>query len=84
MATLAAVGEGIQGRFGTFRHISLSAFWFGSFFLWQPFTFVIIQDQVDQLVPDRNAQGAAIGLAVSVGGLFATGSPRRSEGGGRS
>ncbi|TMC81705.1 MAG: MFS transporter, partial [Chloroflexi bacterium] len=65
----------VEAGFSNLRHIALSAFWFGSFFLWQPFTFVIIQDQVDQLVPDRNAQGAAIGLAVSVGGLFAMAIP---------
>ena len=76
MTTAAgAVGGKVESGFSNLRHIALSAFWFGSFFLWQPFTFVIIQDQVDQLIPDRNAQGAAIGLAVSVGGLFAMAIP---------
>lgn len=64
-----------ERRFGTLRHVALSAFWFGSFFLWQPFTFVIIQDQVDAMVPNRDQQGSAIGLAVSIGGLFAMAIP---------
>jgi MFS family permease len=73
MATAAAVGGRVQTGFGNLRHIALSAFWFGSFFLWQPFTFVIIQDQVDQVV--KTNQATAIGLAVSVGGLFAMAIP---------
>lgn len=64
-----------ERSFGNLRHIALSAFWFGSFFLWQPFTFVIIQDQIDAMVPNRDQQGTAIGLAVSVGGLFAMAIP---------
>ncbi len=57
-------------RFGNLRHTALSAFWFGNFFLWQPLTTVVIQNQIDAVVPKAN-QGTAIGLAVSVGGLFA-------------
>ena len=76
MATAGGlVHSRVESRFGTLRHVALSSFWFGSFFLWQPFTFVIIQDQVDALVPDRSSQGTAIGLAVSVGGLFAMAIP---------
>ncbi len=75
MAAVGAPVQPVETGFGNLRHIALSAFWFGSFFLWQPFTFVIIQDQVDALVPNRNDQGAAIGLAVSVGGLFAMAIP---------
>jgi len=73
--TTVPTGEVAGGKFGNLRHIALSAFWFGSFFLWQPFTFVILQDQVDSLIPDKNAQGGAIGLAVSIGGLFALAIP---------
>src|SRR5438045_3425489 len=58
------------GRFGNLRHTALSAFWFGNFFMWQPLTTVVIQNQIDAVVPRAN-QGTAIGLAVSVGGLFA-------------
>src|SRR5437763_1348788 len=58
------------GRFGNLRHTALSAFWFGNFFMWQPLTTVVIQNQIDAVVPKAN-QGTAIGLAVSVGGLFA-------------
>ena len=61
---------GSQGRFGNLRHTALSAFWFGNFFMWQPLTTVVIQNQIDAVVPKAN-QGTAIGLAVSVGGLFA-------------
>ena len=57
-------------RFGNLRHTALSAFWFGNFFMWQPLTTIVIQNQIDAVVPKAN-QGTAIGLAVSVGGLFA-------------
>src|ERR1035437_7991164 len=57
-------------RFGNLRHTALSAFWFGNFFLWQPLTPVVIQTQIDEVVPKAN-QGTAIGFAVSLGGLFA-------------
>lgn len=78
MATATAsapAGKGAEPHFGNLRHIALSAFWFGSFFLWQPFTFVIIQDQIDIAVPNKGAQGSAIGLALSFGGLFALAIP---------
>jgi len=68
-------GKADEKPFGNLRHIALSAFWFGSFFLWQPFTFVIIQNQIDTAVPNKDAQGAAIGLALSFGGLFALAIP---------
>ena len=57
-------------RFGNLRHTALSAFWVGHFFLWQPLTTVVIQTQIDEVVPKAN-QGTAIGFAVSLGGLFA-------------
>jgi MFS family permease len=60
----------VAPRFGNLRHTALSAFWFGNFFMWQPLTTVVIQNQIDAVVPKAN-QGTAIGLAVSVGGLFA-------------
>jgi len=63
-----------QARFGNLRHTALSAFWFGNFFMWQPLTTIVIQNQVDAVVPRAN-QGTAIGLAVSVGGLFAMAIP---------
>jgi len=69
MATAVAVAAP-AGRFGNLRHTALSAFWFGNFFMWQPLTTVVIQNQIDAVVPKAN-QGTAIGLAVSVGGLFA-------------
>src|SRR5438046_6114770 len=62
------------GRFGNLRHTALSAFWFGNFFMWQPLTTIVIQNQIDAVVPRAN-QGTAIGLAVSVGGLFAMARP---------
>jgi MFS family permease len=64
------VAAPVPARFGNLRHTALSAFWFGNFFLWQPLTTVVIQNQIDAVVPKAN-QGTAIGLAVSVGGLFA-------------
>ena len=64
------IGAPVERRFGNLRHTALSAFWFGNFFMWQPLTTVVIQNQIDAVVPKAN-QGTAIGLAVSVGGLFA-------------
>jgi MFS family permease len=64
------VAAPVAPRFGNLRHTALSAFWFGNFFMWQPLTTVVIQNQIDAVVPKAN-QGTAIGLAVSVGGLFA-------------
>ena len=61
-------------RFGNLRHTALSAFWFGNFFLWQPLTTVVIQNQIDAVVP-KDQQGTAIGIAVSVGGFFAMSIP---------
>jgi MFS family permease len=69
MASAAAVAAPAS-RFGNLRHTALSAFWFGNFFMWQPLTTVVIQNQIDAVVPKAH-QGTAIGLAVSVGGLFA-------------
>jgi MFS family permease len=73
MATAVAAPPQSEARFGNLRHIALSAFWFGSFFLWQSFTFIIIQDQIDEIV--KVNQATAIGLAVSIGGLFALAIP---------
>jgi MFS family permease len=67
---VAAMTAPAAARFGNLRHTALSAFWFGNFFMWQPLTTVVIQNQIDAVVPKAN-QGTAIGLAVSVGGLFA-------------
>src|SRR6266404_5073219 len=64
----------VLARFGNLRHTALSAFWFGNFFMWQPLTTIVIQNQIDAVVPKAN-QGTAIGLAVSVGGLFAMAIP---------
>jgi MFS family permease len=69
MTAVAAIAAA-PARFSNLRHTALSAFWFGNFFLWQPLTTVVVQNQIDQVVP-KGSQGTAIGLAVSVGGLFA-------------
>src|SRR5438445_227375 len=55
----------VPARFGNLRHTALSAFWFGNFFMWQPLTTIVIQNQIDAVVPKAN-QGTAIGLAVVV------------------
>jgi len=67
MAVAMAAAPG--ARFGNLRHAALSAFWFGNFFLWQPLTTVVIQNQINAVV--KTDQNTAIGLAVSLGGLFA-------------
>lgn len=69
MDATVSVGAARSERFGNLRHLSLSAFWFGNFFLWQPLTTVLIQSQIDAVV--KTDQNTAIGWAVSVGGLFA-------------
>jgi len=65
--TAVATAAPAPARFGNLRHTALSAFWFGNFFMWQPLTTIVIQNQIDQVVPKAN-QGTAIGIAVSVGG----------------
>jgi MFS family permease len=60
----------IQDRFGNLRHAALSAFWFGSNFMWIPLTTVLIQSQVDQVVA-KGAQNGAIGFAIGIGGFLA-------------
>jgi MFS family permease len=57
-------------RFGNLRHTALSAFWFGSNFLWIPLTTVLIQSQVDRVVP-ADSKNTAIGVAVGIGGILA-------------
>jgi len=71
VATAAAVAEQKQAGFGNLRHAALSAFWFGSNFLWIPLTTVLLQSQVDEVVPQRNLQNTGIGVALGVGGLLA-------------
>jgi MFS family permease len=56
--------------FGNLRHTALSAFWFGSNFLWIPLTTVLIQSQVDAVVP-KGSQNGAIGFAIGIGGFLA-------------
>src|SRR5437899_5817888 len=69
MAT-AVVSKGAPAHYGNLQHTALSAFWFGSNFLWIPLTTVLIQAQVDQVVP-KGSQNTAIGVALGLGGLLA-------------
>src|SRR5450756_2385138 len=55
---------------GSLRHTALSAFWFGSNFLWIPLTTVLIQSQIDEVVP-KGSQNTAIGVALGFGGVLA-------------
>ncbi|MDQ6691471.1 MAG: MFS transporter, partial [Candidatus Dormibacteraeota bacterium] len=59
-----------EPRVSNLWHLALSAFWFGNFFLWQPLTTVVIQGQVDALVP-KAQQNTGIGIAIGIGGFFA-------------
>src|SRR5207249_5066186 len=45
--------------------------WFGSNFLWIPLTTVLLQSQVDEVVPQKGLQNTGIGVALGVGGLLA-------------
>ena len=67
----ALVGVGsTEDRFGNLRHAALSAFWFGGNFMWIPLTTVLVQSQVDQVVP-KGSQNGAIGFAIGIGGFLA-------------
>jgi MFS family permease len=70
MPTAAGVIGTEEVRFGNLRHTALSAFWFGSNFLWIPLTTVLIQSQVDAVVP-KGSQNSAIGFAIGIGGFLA-------------
>src|SRR5690348_3615231 len=72
MATGVAVAAGkeVRAGFGVGRHAALSAFWFGSNFLWIPLTTVLMQNQIDSVVP-KGQQNTAIGVALGLGGVLA-------------
>src|ERR671937_1823054 len=74
MAVAAAAPPATESRFGTVRHLALSSFWFGNFFLWQPLTTVVLQGQIDALVP-KETQGTALGLTLGLGGILAMSVP---------
>jgi MFS family permease len=69
MSTVAAPRPK-PAKFGNLQHTALSAFWFGTNFLWLPLTTILIQAQVDEVVP-KGSQNTAIGVALAVGGLLA-------------
>lgn len=73
MATAVAVAPKPQ-TYGNLQHAALSAFWFGSNFLWLPLTTVLIQAQIDGVVP-KGSQNTAIGVALGLGGLLAMSVP---------
>lgn len=60
-----------ESGFSNLRHLSLSSFWFGSFFLWLPVSSILLQNRVDSLVPQHNLQNTGIGVAAGIGGLLA-------------
>ena len=62
-------------EYGNLQHAALSAFWFGSNFLWLPLTTVLIQAQIDGAVTDKGLQNTAIGAALGVGGVLAMSVP---------
>jgi MFS family permease len=59
-----------EAHYGNLQHTALSAFWFGMNFLWIPLTTVLIQAQVDSVVP-KGSQNTAIGVALGLGGVLA-------------
>ncbi len=73
----AAAPPAAAVRLGHLRHLGLSAYWLGQFLVWQPVGTVLIQHQVDDLVP-QPAQGTAIGVLIGLGGLMAVVLPRWS------
>jgi MFS family permease len=68
--TVVATAERKPAHYGNLQHTALSAFWFGSNFLWIPLTTVLIQAQVDSVVP-KGSQNTAIGVALGLGGVLA-------------
>ncbi len=68
-SAVAVIGS-TEDRFGNLRHAALSAFWFGGNFMWIPLTTVLVQSQVDQVVP-KGSQNGAIGFAIGIGGFLA-------------
>ena len=73
MATMAAARPS-SPRMSIPRHLGLSAYWFGQFLVWQPVGTVLIQHQVDDLVPPAN-QGTALGVLIGIGGFVAMALP---------
>src|SRR5487761_837900 len=69
MAAVIAA-ERQPAQYGNLQHTALSAFWFGMNFLWIPLTTILIQAQVDEVVP-KGSQNTAIGVALAVGGVLA-------------
>jgi MFS family permease len=69
MAT-AAAARPAPAHYGNLQHTALSAFWFGSNFLWIPLTTILIQAQIDEVVP-KGSQNTAIGVTLGLGGLLA-------------
>lgn len=64
----------MEAGFGNLRHAALSAFWLGSNFLWIPLTTVLIQTQIDSVVP-KGSQNTAIGVTLGLGGVLAMAVP---------
>jgi len=71
VATAAAIPTSTATGFSNLRHAALSAFWFGSNFLWIPLTTILLQSQVDEVVPQKDLQNTGIGVALGVGGFLA-------------
>lgn len=69
MSTVATAGSK-PAHYGNLQHAALSAFWFGSNFLWLPLSTVLIQSQIDEVVP-KGSQNTAIGVALGLGGVLA-------------
>src|SRR6202521_3514519 len=69
MSTVAAPSRR-PAEFGNPQHTALSAFWFGSNFLWIPLTTALLQTQIDGVVP-KGTQNTAVGVALGLGGLLA-------------
>ena len=71
MATAVGLTAKAETGFGNLRHAALSAFWFGSNFLWIPLTTILLQSQIDRVVPQKDLQNTGIGVALGVGGFLA-------------
>ncbi|MFN3729408.1 MAG: MFS transporter [Fimbriimonadaceae bacterium] len=58
-------GRTIRAR----EHIGLSIFWFATNFLWGAMLFLVIPEQVRQIIPDKQAE--ALGLVLGIGAVAA-------------
>jgi len=59
-----------ESRTSRLRHVGLGSFWFGNNFITTPVYTILLQAQVAEVIV-KGSQGAAVGVATGLGGIFA-------------